>query len=50
MVPMKLDDFAHAVSQAVFHELEHAHHFVVPEKIRKAILEKIRKEHASLVK
>lgn len=46
---MKLEDLAFAIVQRVFHELEHAHHFAVPEPMRKAVIEKIRKDLDSLV-
>lgn len=47
---MKLEDFAYAVAQSVFHELEHVHHFVVPRPIREAVLAKIKQNLASLIK
>lgn len=46
---MKLEDFAYRIVQQVFWELEHSHHFVVPEAIRKRIAEKIRSELDNLI-
>ncbi len=46
---MKLDDFAYAVAQKVFHELEHTHHYVVPEPIQKAILARVREQMGALI-
>ena len=46
---MKLQDFAFAIAQKVFQELEHTHHYAVPEQMKKDILEKIQKEHGQLV-
>jgi len=47
---MKLEDLAYAITQKVFSELEHTHHFVVPEKVQKEILEKVQNEIGSLIK
>jgi hypothetical protein len=47
---MKLEDFAYAVAQHVFHELEHTHHYVVPEPIQKAILARLREQTGALIK
>ena len=47
---MKLEDLAYAIAQKVFHELEHRHHFVVPEAIRKAVLQAVREQLHSLIK
>ncbi|MBP7427897.1 MAG: hypothetical protein KBC05_00620 [Candidatus Hydrogenedentes bacterium] len=47
---MKLEDLAYAIAQKVFWELEHTHHFVVPENIRKDILAAIRAQLNSLIK
>jgi len=47
---MKLEDMAYAIMQKVFSELEHTHHFIVPEKTQKAVIEKIRAELGSLIK
>ena len=47
---MKLEDLAYAVAQKVFAELEHTHHFVVPEKIQKQVIEKVQGELGSLIK
>lgn len=47
---MKLEDLAYAVAQKVFWELEHTHHFVVPEAIQKAVVSKVREQLASLIK
>jgi len=47
---MKLEDLAYAIAQKVFSELEHAHHFVVPEKVQKEIIEKVQSEIGSLIK
>lgn len=47
---MKLEDLAYAIAQKVFWELEHTHHFAVPENIRKEILAAIRAQLASLIK
>jgi hypothetical protein len=46
---MKLEDLAFAIAQRVFWELEHTHHFVVPEKICKAVTEKIQQDLDSIV-
>jgi hypothetical protein len=46
---MKLEDFAYAVVQKVFWELEHTHHFVVPEPERKAILAKVGEQLSTLI-
>jgi hypothetical protein len=34
---MKLEDLAYAIAQKVFNELEHKHHFKVPDDIRKVV-------------
>lgn len=47
---MKLEDLAYAIVQKVFWELEHTHHFNVPEAIRKAILATVRAQLGSLIK
>lgn len=47
---MKLEDLAYAIAQKVFWELEHTHHFVVPEPIRKEILAAVRAQLNSLIK
>lgn len=47
---MKLEDMAFAVVQRVFGELEHAHHFVVPEAVRRAVAEAVRKDLGRLIK
>ena len=47
---MKLEDLAHAIMQKIFWELEHTHHFAVPESIRKAIMATVRKDLGSLIK
>ena len=47
---MKLEDLAYAIAQYVFSELEHTHHFVVPEKTRKAVAEKVQENLDSLMK
>ncbi len=47
---MKLEDFAYAIAEKVFSELEHTHHFSVPDHIQKAIVEKVQKECGTLVK
>jgi len=47
---LKLEDFAYAVAQKVLHELEHTHHFKVPDAIRKAILEQVKKDLNTLVR
>lgn len=46
---MKIEDFAYAVVQKVFWELEHHHHFNVPEPIRKKIQESIRGQINDLI-
>ncbi len=46
---MKLEDLAYAIAQRVFRELEHTHHFAVPEEIRKKVSEKIRADLDQLV-
>jgi hypothetical protein len=47
---MKLEDLAYAIAQKVFWELEHTHHFVVPEPIRKEVLATVRSQLNSLIK
>lgn len=47
---MKLEDLAYAIARKVFWELEHTHHFVVPENIRKEILATVRSDLPSLIK
>lgn len=47
---MKIEDLVYAVAQRVFRELEHTHHFIVPEAVEKAILEKIKAELHTLIK
>jgi hypothetical protein len=47
---MKLDDLAFAIVQKVFSELEHAHHFVVPDHVQKAVIQKIKQELNALIK
>jgi hypothetical protein len=47
---MKLEDLAYAVAQQVFHELEHTHHYVVPESIQRAVLARVREQLGSLIK
>lgn len=47
---MKLEDLAYAIAQKVFAELEHTHHFVVPEKVQKEVLEKIQGQLGTLIK
>lgn len=46
---MKLEDFVYSVVQKVFWELEHIHHFVIPESVRKQVIEKIRAELDTLI-
>lgn len=46
---MKLEDLAYAIVQKVFKELEHTHHYVVPENIREAVVDKIKSELNSLI-
>lgn len=46
---MKLEDLAYAIAQKVFSELEHKHHFVVPDQIRKKVIEKVREDLGSLI-
>ena len=38
---MKLENMAYAVVQKTFWELEHNHHYIVPQEIQKSILESI---------
>ncbi len=47
---MKLEDFVYNIVQKVFWELEHTHHFVIPEHIRKNVIEKLRAETDTLIK
>jgi hypothetical protein len=47
---MKLEDFVYSIVQRVFWELEHGHHFVIPEAVRKKVLEKIRSDLDNLIK
>jgi hypothetical protein len=47
---MKLEDLAYAIVKKVFHELEHAHHFVVPAPIQQAVVDQVRKNLNSLVR
>ena len=35
---MKLDALVYAIVVRVFHELEHAHHYVVPDDIKKQVI------------
>ncbi len=46
---MKLEDLAHAIMQKIFWELEHTHHLVVPENIRKAVMATVHKDLGSLI-
>ena len=41
---MKLENLAYAIAERVFSELEHKHHFMVPEKIRKEVAESVQKK------
>lgn len=47
---MKLPDLAYAIVQKVFHELEHTHHFVVPEQIQKDVVKKVQEDLGTLIK
>lgn len=47
---MKLEDFVYAVLQKAFSELEHHHHFVVPEPMQKAVIAKVQSEISEIVK
>ncbi len=47
---MKLEDLAYAIAQKVLWELEHTHHFVVPEAIQKEILQAVKKDLHHLIK
>jgi len=47
---MKLEDLAYAIAQKVLWELEHTHHFVVPEPARKAVIAKVVAELPSLIR
>ena len=46
---MKLEKLVYAVVQRVFAELEHAHHFVVPEDTKKAVIESVQQDLDSLI-
>jgi hypothetical protein len=46
---MKLEDMAYAVVRKVFWELEHTHHFVIPEAIQKAVVSKVQEQLSSLI-
>lgn len=46
---MKLEDFAFAIVQYVFTEMERTHHFAVPELVRKAVTEKVKADLDTLV-
>ena len=46
---MKLEDFAFAISKKIFHELEHKHHFSVPEEIRKKVIEVVKQDLDELI-
>jgi hypothetical protein len=39
---MKLEDFAYGIAKKIFEELEHKHHFKVPEAIQAEILKKVK--------
>jgi hypothetical protein len=47
---MKLEDFAYEIAKRVFHELEHAHHFTVPEAIREAVIRSVRENLGTVIK
>lgn len=47
---MKLEDLAFAIAQKIFWELEHRHHFVVPDAIQKAVIAKVREDMGELIK
>ncbi len=47
---MKLEDLAYTIVQKVFWELEHTHHYAVPEPVEKAVIQKIRQELSSLIR
>ncbi len=46
---MKLEDFAFAVAQKVFYELEHTHHFAVPEAIQKMVIARIQEQLGTII-
>lgn len=46
---MKLEDLAFSIVRYVFSELEHTHHYVVPEKTKRDIAEKVQKNLDSLM-
>lgn len=47
---MKLEDLAYAIAQKVFSELEHTHHYVVPEEVQKAVIARVREHLATLIR
>lgn len=47
---MKLEDLAYAIAQKVLWELEHTHHFAIPEAVQKAVVAKVRENLASIIK
>lgn len=46
---MKLEDFVYAVLQRAFSDLEHRHHFVVPEPMQKAVIAKVQSEISEII-
>ncbi len=39
---MKFEDFIYEVVKNVFYELQHTHHYTVPEEIKEQVLEKMK--------
>ena len=47
---MKLEDLSYAVIQKVFWELEHSHHFVVPQEVQKEVIKSVTENLDELIR
>lgn len=46
---MKIEDFGHSVALHVFEVLAREHSYVVPEQTRKAVIERVKADLATLI-
>lgn len=46
---MKIEDFGHSVALHVFEVLAREHSYIVPEQIRKAVLERVKADLGKLI-
>lgn len=46
---MKIEDFGHSVAAHVFEVLAREHSYVVPEQIRKAVMERVKADMEQLI-